>query len=119
VLTRFLYTHPEHNAGIDVVDRAIAVENKWRAQRYGAQGTFATRSGTVMVGDLLDHILDLTATDAEILACRDQAEQCRAIMLEGTSADAQLRIFAEHEHQGEDIALYNVTRWIRDATLLA
>jgi len=119
VLTRFLYTHPEHNAGIDVVDRAIAVENKWRAQRYGAQGTFATRSGTVMVGDLLDHILDLTATDAEILACREQAEQCRAIMLEGTSADAQLRIFAEHEHQGEDIALYNVTRWIRDATLLA
>jgi len=37
VLARFLYTHPEHNAGINVVDRAIAVENKWRAQRYGAQ----------------------------------------------------------------------------------
>src|SRR5215469_9594357 len=118
-LVRFLYTNPEHNAGIDVVDRAIAVENKWRAQRYGAQGTFATRSGTVTVGDLLDHILELTATDAETLACREQAEQCRAIILEGTSADAQLRIFTEHEHQGENIALHNVTRWIRDATLLA
>jgi gamma-glutamyl:cysteine ligase YbdK (ATP-grasp superfamily) len=68
---------------------------------------------------LLDHILELTATDAETLACREQAEQCRAIILEGTSADAQLRIFTEHEHQGENIALHNVTRWIRDATLLA
>ena len=118
VLARFLYTHPEHNAGIDVVDRAIAVENKWRAQRYGAQGTFATKSGTVTVGDLLDHILALTATDAETLACREQAEQCRAIVLEGTSADAQLRIFAENEREGESVALHNVTRWIRDATLL-
>jgi len=119
VLARFLYTHPNHNADIDVVDRAIAVENKWRAQRYGAQGTFATRSGNVTVGDLLDRILDLTAMDAKALACREQAEQCRAIILEGTSADAQLRIFAENEREGEDVALHNVTRWIRDATLLA
>ena len=119
MLARFLYTHPNHNADIDVVDRAIAVENKWRAQRYGAQGTFATRSGNVTVGDLLDRILDLTAMDAKALACREQAEQCRAIILEGTSADAQLRIFAENEREGEDVALHNVTRWIRDATLLA
>ena len=119
VLARFLYTHPEHNAGIDVVDRAIAVENKWRAQRYGVQGTFATRSGMVTVGDLLDRILELTATDAETLACREQVEHCRAIILEGTSADAQLRIFVENEREGDDIALHNVTRWIRDATLLA
>jgi glutamate---cysteine ligase / carboxylate-amine ligase len=119
VLARFLYTHPEHNAGIDVVDRAIAVENKWRAQRYGAQGTFATRSGTITVGDMLDRILELTAADAEALACREQSEQCRAIILEGTSADAQLRIFAETKREGENIALHSVTRWIRDATLLA
>ena len=119
VLARFLYTHPGHNAAIDVVDRAIAVENKWRAQRYGAQGTFATRSGTVTIGELLDQILELTTTDADALACRGQAEQCRAIISKGTSADAQLHIFAENESQGEDIALHNVTRWIRDATLLA
>jgi glutamate---cysteine ligase / carboxylate-amine ligase len=94
-------------------------ENKWRAQRYGAQGTFATRSGIITVGDLLNHILELTATDAEALGCREQSEQCRAIVVEGTSADAQLRIFAEKECERENIALHNVTRWIRDATLLA
>ena len=83
------------------------------------RGQIARRSGSITVGDLLDHLLELTATDADALACRQQSEQCRAIILEGTSADAQLRIFAENEHQGEDIALHNVTRWIRDATLLA
>ena len=58
VLARYLYGHAEHNAELDVVDRSIAVENKWRAQRYGAQGTFVTRSGGVAVSDMLDTVLD-------------------------------------------------------------
>jgi glutamate---cysteine ligase / carboxylate-amine ligase len=117
VLARFLYGHAEHNAGLDVVDRAIAVENKWRAQRYGVQGTFVTRSGAVAVGDLLNRVLDLVTADAEALGCAEPIEHCRAIVLEGTSADAQLRIFTENEHQGAEIALHSVSRWIRDATL--
>jgi hypothetical protein len=40
-------------------------------------------------------------------------------VLEGTSADAQLRIFTESEHEGADIALHKVSRWVRDATLVA
>ena len=64
VLARFLYLNPGHNADIDVVDRAIAVENKWRAQRYGVQGTFVTRSGAVTVGDLLGRVLELTTAEA-------------------------------------------------------
>jgi Glutamate-cysteine ligase family 2(GCS2) len=58
-LARFLFANPDHNAEINVVDRAIAVENKWRAQRYGAQGTFVTRSGGIAVGELLNTVLDL------------------------------------------------------------
>jgi len=118
-LVRFLCAHPEHNAGLDVVDRAIAVENKWRAQRYGAQGRFVTRSGGLAVADMLDRVLDLVAADAEALACAEHLQQCRAIIVEGTSADAQLRIFTENQHEGAEIALQRVTRWIRDATLVA
>jgi glutamate---cysteine ligase / carboxylate-amine ligase len=118
-LTRYLYRHPEHNAGIDVVDRSIAVENKWRAQRYGAQGSFVSRSGAVAVADLLDRVLELIAADAEALGCGGEIEHCRSIIAEGTSADAQLRIFTENEHEGADIALYRVAEWIRGATLLA
>src|SRR6202167_474607 len=119
VLARFIYSHTEHNAELNVVDRSIAVENKWRAQRYGAQGTFVTRSGGVAVGEMLDRILDLVAADAEALNCAEQAEHCRSIVVEGTSADAQLRIFTENQHEGAEIALHKVTRWIRDATLVA
>jgi glutamate---cysteine ligase / carboxylate-amine ligase len=119
VLARFLYAHPEHNAGLNVVDRAIAVENKWRAQRYGAQGSFVTRSGAVAIGDMLDRVLDLVAADAEALDCADQVEHCRSIVVEGTSADAQLLIFTENQHESGEIALHKVVRWIRDATLVA
>jgi carboxylate-amine ligase len=119
VLARFLYAHTEHNAGIDVVDRALAVENKWRAQRYGVQGTFVTRTGGVAVGEMLGRILELVTADAEALNCTEQVEHCRAIILEGTSADAQMRIFTENQHEGADIALHKVTQWIKDATLVA
>ena len=118
-LARFLYGHPEHNAGIDVVDRAIAVENKWRAQRYGVQGSFVTRTGGIAVSEMLDRILGFVAPDAEALGCAEQVGNCRAIVVEGTSADAQLRIFTENKHEGAEIALHKVTRWIRDATLVA
>jgi carboxylate-amine ligase len=119
-LVRYLYAHTEHNAGLDVVDRAIAVENKWRAQRYGAKGgTFVTRSGAIAVAEMLERVLERIAADAEALACADQLEHCRAIIAEGTSADVQLRIFAKNEHQGAEIAIQRVARWIRDATLMA
>ena len=118
-LVRFLYGHPEHHAGLGVVDRAIAVENKWRAQRYGVQGTFVTRAGGIRVGDMLDRILGLVAADAEALGCAGQVGNCRDIVVEGTSADAQLRIFTENQHEGAEIALHKVTGWIRDATLVA
>ncbi|HXW42554.1 MAG TPA: carboxylate-amine ligase [Xanthobacteraceae bacterium] len=117
-LARFLYRHAEHNAAVDAVDRAIAVENKWRAQRYGVQGSFVSRSGAIAVGDMLDRLLELVAADAEALGCVEQVQQCRAIVVEGTSADAQLRIFTENQHEGAEIALQRVARWIRDATLV-
>jgi carboxylate-amine ligase len=118
-LARFLYMHAEHNAALDAVDRAIAVENKWRAQRYGAQGSFVTRSGGVAVGEMLEDVLGLVAADAEALSCVDEVDRCRAIILEGTSADAQLRIFTENQQDGAETALKEVTRWIRDTTLVA
>jgi carboxylate-amine ligase len=118
-LARFLYAHPEHRSGLDVVDRSIAVENKWRAQRYGVQGTFVTRSGAVSISEMLGDVLDMVAADADALDCSEQVNHCRAIAREGTSADAQLGIFIENQHDGAEIALHKVTQWIRDATLAA
>src|SRR5215471_13119927 len=46
-LVRHLYYNPWRNFGLNAVSRAIVVENKWRAQRYGVHGTFATEDGAV------------------------------------------------------------------------
>ncbi len=119
VLARHLYVDTGHNAGLSVVDRSIAVENKWRAQRYGVGGTFASRSGAVAVGEMLERVLDLVAADAAALGCVAEVEHCRKIAAEGTSAEAQVKIFTENEHEGVDIALNKVARWIRDTTLVA
>jgi carboxylate-amine ligase len=118
-LARFLFANPDHNAEINVVDRAIAVENNWRAQRYGAQGTFVTRSGGIAVGELLNTVLELVTADAEALDCSEQVEYCRTIVSGGTSADAQLQIYTENKQEGVEIALHKVSRWIKDAKLAA
>ena len=118
-LVRYLYNHPDHNADIDVVDRSIAVENKWRAQRYGAQGSFVTRTGALPVAEIVDRLVQLVAADANHLGCRSELERCRTIVAEGTSADTQLRIFTENEHDGAEIALQKVAEWLKDATSVA
>ena len=118
-LVRYLYYNPEHNAEIDVVDRSIAVENKWRAQRYGAQGSFVTRSGALPVAEMLDRVVELVSADAALLGCGSEFDRCRAIVAEGTSADTQLRIFTENEHDGVEIALQKVAEWLKFATLMA
>jgi glutamate---cysteine ligase / carboxylate-amine ligase len=114
-LVRCLYRHPEINQDFGVVDRALAVENKWRAQRYGAAASFVSRDGAVPLRDVLDGALKMVAEDAEALGCVDDLEHCRSILVEGTSADAQLRIF--DQHQGHDDALTAVTAWIARATV--
>ncbi len=116
-LARHLYLHPLHNAGLSAVSRGIAVENKWRAQRYGVQGSFVTEDGAVSVGDLLDDLIELTADEADALGCTAEVEHCRAIVSSGTSADAQLKVFQAHEQRGADCAFKAVAEWLADTTL--
>jgi carboxylate-amine ligase len=119
-LARHLYFHPERNADVDAVARAIAVENKWRAQRYGVHGSFATECGAVTVADMLDEVMDMVTPDAEDLLCCSEVHHCRKIVLDGTSADHQLKIFNERTQQGStDEALFAVSEWIAATTLHA
>ena len=74
-LARHLYNNPWRNADMNAVSRAIVVENKWRAQRYGVHGTFVAEEGAVTVAEMLDRLIEETATDIDALECsdRDQA----------------------------------------------
>jgi glutamate---cysteine ligase / carboxylate-amine ligase len=119
VIVRHLYLNPEHNRALDVVDRALAVENKWRAQRYGVQATFVSREGAVPIASVLESLVENMADDIAALDCEDELHQCRSILAEGSSADAQLRVYQQHQSQGSHAALQAVSHWIKDATLAA
>ena len=120
-LARHLARNPWQNWDLNAVTRAIVVENKWRAQRYGVQGTFVETSGNgaITVAEFLDQVIETIARDAEALHCTTEIEHCRTIVGNGTSADAQLAVFeaAEKRSDQRTDALRAVTDWVADATL--
>jgi carboxylate-amine ligase len=117
-VARHLYHNPWRNYDINAVSRAIVVENKWRAQRYGVRGTFVTEEGAVTVSEMLERVIEETAKDADALGCTEAIARCRSIVGDGTSADAQLAVFeANRNSKNRDNALRAVTDWIATATL--
>lgn len=120
-LVRYLLRHPQVNAELTAVSRAIAQENKWRAQRYGIHGSFVdeARRTTLSVGDLVRELVEALQEDAEALDCADDLAACLAIVERGTSADGQLATWkaalglAETPHD----ALRAVKNWIGVQTL--
>lgn len=119
-LARRLCRNPWLNWDMTPVTRAIVVENKWRAQRYGVNGTLVSLGdhGAVRVADLLAQVLDDVMADAEALGCAEEIERCRTIVDAGTSADAQLAVFDAHEKTADRAsALSAVTDWLAAATL--
>jgi glutamate---cysteine ligase / carboxylate-amine ligase len=118
VLARRLYREPRLNADLGPVGRAIAVENKWRAQRYGVHGTFVGEDGAVTVAELLAQVIEETEADAAALGCAAELERCRTIATTGTSADAQIALYEAHAaRHGHASALKAVNRWLAATTV--
>jgi glutamate---cysteine ligase / carboxylate-amine ligase len=118
-LVRYLCCCPLVNANLDAVDRAIAVENKWQAQRHGVHATFAASAGPISVTEVLEVTLDKIAADAEALGCLEDVNHCREIVREGSSADAQLSIFTQQNATTAAGSLDDVLRWIAATTIQA
>ncbi|MCC6948023.1 MAG: carboxylate-amine ligase [Bradyrhizobiaceae bacterium] len=120
-LARHLVRNPEVNADLNVVDGAIAWENKWRAQRYGIHGSFVDRKArrAVAVPDFAEHLIERIADDARALGCESEVKSVRAILKHGTSADMQISVYREAEHRtgSRTEALRAVTSWLAETTL--
>jgi carboxylate-amine ligase len=117
-LARRLYYNPWQNWGMTSISRAIIVENKWRAQRYGINGTFAKieGDGSISVAEMLEHTIEEVRRDAQTLGCLEEVLHCRRIIEHGTSADHQIAIYdscAEDPAKG----LQAVSEWLADMTL--
>lgn len=120
-LARHLFNYPEMNKGINAVDRAIAVENKWRAQRYGIHGSFVDRAEgrAVPISEELDRLIAILEDDIGELNCAKEIADVRKILTTGTSADMQIAVFREAEQRtgSRNKAFGAVKTWLAEATL--
>ncbi len=92
-----LYTLHERNLTFRHYSRALIMENKWRASRYGLDGKLIDFGKQVEVPerDLIHEILEFIDDVVDDLGSRRQLGYVETILREGTGADRQLRVFAE------------------------
>jgi carboxylate-amine ligase len=120
-LVRHLYEHPTLNAGVDVIDRAICEENKWRAQRYGIGATFIGRrlKTAKSMESAVGELLSMLAGDAEALGCAPEIRHATEILKRGSSANEQIGVYAQARTAGRSRteALRDVVDWLCGTTL--
>ncbi|MCA1593977.1 MAG: carboxylate-amine ligase [Acidobacteria bacterium] len=87
----------EKNLGFRLYRRMLVQENKWRAVRYGLDGKMIDfgKQKEVPVRDLIRELLDFVDDVLDDLGSRKEVEHIHTILERGTSADEQLRVFAE------------------------
>ncbi|MBM3784061.1 MAG: carboxylate-amine ligase [Acidobacteria bacterium] len=92
-----LYKLHAQNQGFRLYRRALIMENKWRALRYGIDGKLIDFGKRVEVPfhDLMEEYLGLIDDVVDELGSRQQVNYIRRIVEEGTGADRQLRVWRE------------------------
>lgn len=87
----------EKNLGFRLYRRMLIQENKWRAVRYGLGGKLIDfgKQKEVPVRDLILELLEFVDDVLDDLGSRKEVEHIHTILERGTSADAQLRVYAD------------------------
>jgi len=85
------------NLGFRRYPQMLIAENKWRAMRHGVSGQLIDfgRQVEVPVADLIGELLEFVDDVVDELGCRKEAAYAEVIARDGTSADRQLKVFAE------------------------
>src|SRR5437867_1189459 len=92
-----LYKLYAANQGFRLYRRALIMENKWRAARYGLDGKLVDfgRQIEVPMRDLVEEYLDFIEDVVDELDSREELNYLRQILETGSGADRQLRVFQE------------------------
>ncbi|HEY6291592.1 MAG TPA: carboxylate-amine ligase, partial [Terriglobia bacterium] len=92
-----LYKLYSANQGFRLYRRALLMENKWRAARYGIEGKLIDfgKQEEVPFRYLAEEYLEFIDDVVDELDCREEAGYVRDILDGGTGADRQLRVFEE------------------------
>lgn len=92
-----LYRLHERNQDFRQYSRALIMENKWRAVRYGLDGKLIDfgKQMEVPARDLILEYIDFIAEEVDELGSHEAIAYIRRILEMGTGADRQLRKFDE------------------------
>ncbi|HEY6769073.1 MAG TPA: carboxylate-amine ligase [Candidatus Sulfotelmatobacter sp.] len=92
-----LYKLYSQNQGFRLYRRALLMENKWRAARYGLDGMMIDfgKQKEVPARDLVREYLDFVDDVVDELDSREELNYIHEILERGSGADRQLRVFAE------------------------
>ncbi len=92
-----LYKLLAENQSFRLYRRALIMENKWRASRYGIEGKIIDfgKQIEVPVRDLIYEYLHFVDDVVDELGSRQEINYIHRILENGTGADRQLRIFQE------------------------
>ena len=92
-----LYQLHKQNLTFRHYSRALIMENKWRAARYGLDGKLIDfgKQEEVPARRLIGEILEFVSDVAEELGSREEIGYIERILEDGTGADRQLKVFHE------------------------
>jgi glutamate---cysteine ligase / carboxylate-amine ligase len=92
-----LYKLHAANQGFRLYRRALLMENKWRAARYGIDGKLIDFGKQTEVSErsLIAEYLEFVDDVVDELGSREEIEYIRQMLEMGTGADRQLRVFQE------------------------
>jgi carboxylate-amine ligase len=92
-----LYKLYSANQGFRLYRRALLMENKWRAARYGLDGMMIDfgKQKEVPARDLVREYLDFVDDVVDELDSREEINYIHEILERGSGADRQLRVFGE------------------------
>ncbi|MGD9805174.1 MAG: carboxylate-amine ligase [Hyphomicrobiaceae bacterium] len=121
-LVRTLVMDRRLNAGLTSAERALAKENKWRAQRYGLAAELVDplrEHPSVSVPDAARRLVELVRPHANALGTAAELNGVERIIADGTSADRQMAIYREALASGLSLpnALAQVKAWIQEETV--
>jgi carboxylate-amine ligase len=96
-ITAKLYKLYRQNMGFRLYRRALIQENKWRAVRWGIDGKLIDFGKQIEIParDLILELLEFVDDVVDELGSRKELAYVHTILEHGTSADRQLRKFAE------------------------
>ena len=77
--------------------RTLITENKWRASRYGIEGSLIDfgKEAQVPLPDLIAEFVDLVDDVLDELDSREEVENVFNLLKKGTGADRQLKVYEE------------------------